>query len=102
VSRLALVRPVTIRIPAIEPVLLVSAAASYAVFLQLLHDLLVNTGALILGIWGIRAILADPDVPGLTSIDLALSLVIALLLTAITVRMLLYAKRRSDLHSREE
>jgi hypothetical protein len=102
VSLLKLVRPLTTRILAIELVLLVSAAAAYAVFLQSMHDLLNNAGTMILGIWGIRAILLGPNVPGLTSIDLALGVVIVLLLSAITVRMLIHVSEHdgANLHKK--
>jgi len=69
-------------------VLLVAAAAAYAVFLRPLDQLVINAGALILGVWGIRAVLLGTTLPGLTAVDLALWSVILFLLLAITVRTL--------------
>src|SRR5262245_52103638 len=42
---------------AVVLVLLIAAAAAYAVFLRPLHDLLLSTGGLVLGVWGIRSVL---------------------------------------------
>ncbi len=49
-----------------------------------------NSGALVLGVWGIRAILTPSNIYYITAIDLALSVVIIFLLGAITVRALLF------------
>ena len=54
----------------------------------------INSGALVLGVWGIRSILLGSNVPGLTSVDLALSVVILFLLAAITARALMYLQGR--------
>jgi hypothetical protein len=102
VSRVTLVRPLTIRILATELILLVSVAAAFAVFSQAIHVVLVNIGGLILGMWGIRAILLGPDVNGLTIVDYSLSIVIVLLLTALIIRILAYTKRHGGLSSREK
>ena len=50
-------RPPYIRVLAVLLVLLIAAAAVFATVLRPLQDLIVNVGALVLGIWGIRAIL---------------------------------------------
>jgi len=52
-----------------------------------LHDLVINSGALVLGVWGIRSLLT-PGTASRTLIDLSLSLVILFLLGAITFRAL--------------
>ena len=78
-------------------VLLIAAAAAYAVFLRPLQDLVVNSGALVLGVWGIRAILTPGNLYYLTSIDVALSIVIIFLLGAITVRALVFIHDEGDL-----
>jgi hypothetical protein len=83
-------RPPYLRILALLLVLLIAAAASYAVFLRPLQDLIVNVGALVLGVWGVRAILIPSSVNYVTGIDLALSAVIIFLLGAITVKALIY------------
>ena len=81
-------RPPYLQVLTVCLVLLVTAAAAYAVFLRPLDQLIINAGALILGVWGIRAILLGTTVPGLTAVDLALWSVILFLLVAITVRTL--------------
>ena len=68
-------------------VLLVAAAAAYAVFMRPLHDLVINSGGLVLGVWGIRALLS-PGTATRTLVDLSLSIVILFLLSAITFRAL--------------
>ncbi len=90
-------RPRHLRVLAIMLVLLIAAAAAYSVFLRPLADLVVNAGALVLGIWGIRAILTPANLYYLTSVDLALSTVILFLLGGITVKALLFAHDQGGL-----
>jgi hypothetical protein len=102
-ARLALVVRLRFQRPAYEEilaallVLLVGATATYAVFTRPLTELVINAGALILGIWGVRALLAGTARPGPTGLDLALSLVILVLLGGGTVRMLYDLHKRSGL-----
>lgn len=91
-------RPPYAEILAVLLVLLVAAAASYAVLLRPLAELVVNAGAMVLGVWGVRAILVGTTRPGTTGLDLALSLVILFLLGGVTVRMLHHLDRRSGLN----
>jgi hypothetical protein len=83
-------RPPYLRVLAVMLVLLIASAAAYSVFLRPLHDLVLNSGALVLGVWGIRSILTPANLYYLTAIDLALSIVIIFTLGAITVRALIY------------
>jgi len=83
-------RPLYLQVLTVLLVLLVTAAAAYAVFLRPLDEIVINLGALVLGVWGIRAILLGTSVPGFTAVDLALAVVILVLLIAITTRALLY------------
>jgi len=78
-------------------VLLIAAAAAYSVFLRPLHDLVLNSGALVLGVWGIHGILTPQNLYYLTAVDLALSMVIIFLLGAITVRAFLYIRDQGSL-----
>jgi len=91
-------RPVHVKVLAVLLVLLIAAAAAYAVFMRPLHDLVINCGALVLGVWGIRAILS-PGTAYRTVVDLALSAVILFLLGAITMRALEYCFRHSEFRS---
>lgn len=83
-------RPPYVRVLAVMLVVLIAAAAAYSVFLRPLHDLVVNAGALVLGVWGIRAILTPSSVNYMTAVDLALSMVIIFVLGALTIRALLF------------
>lgn len=91
-------RPFYLRVLTVLLVLLVTAAAAYAVFLRPLDQLLVNAGGLVLGIWGIRAILLGTGLTVLTLVDLALMSVILFLLVIITARVLWLVEPRSGLH----
>ena len=90
-------RPHYLRLLSVILVLLIAAAAAYAVFMRPLQDLVVNSGALVLGVWGIRAILTPGNLYFLTTIDLALSIVIIFLLGAITVRALMFIHDEGDM-----
>lgn len=79
-------RPVYMKILTVLLVVLITAASAYAVFMGPLSDLLINSGALVLGVWGIRAILLGSEQPGITAADLVLSLIVLFLLVAIAVR----------------
>jgi hypothetical protein len=70
-------------------VLLIAAAAAYAVFLRPLHDLILSTGGLVIGVWGIRSILVPSNIAGRTGVDVALGLVILFLLGAMSIRVAL-------------
>ncbi len=88
-------RPLHERVLAVLLVLLVAAAAAYAVFMRPLNDLVINSGGLVLGVWGIRSILS-PGTASRTLVDLTLSLVILFLLSAITFRALQFLYRRGQ------
>src|SRR5262249_44736589 len=78
-------------------VLLIAAAAAYAVFLRPLDQILVNAGALILGIWGVRSVLLGTDAPpGASAVDLSLSAVVLFLLAAILARAMRYHQLQGD------
>jgi len=90
-------RPRYLRVLAVMLVLLMASAAAYSVFLRPLHDLVLNSGALVLGVWGIRSILTPQNLFYLTAVDLALSTVIIFTLGAITVRALFYIHPEADM-----
>jgi hypothetical protein len=90
-------RPPYLRALAVMLVLLIAAAAAYSVFLRPLHDLVVNAGALVLGVWGIRSILTPSNLSYITAVDLALSMVIIFLLGALTIRALLWVHDQAEL-----
>lgn len=96
VNKLEFHRPVYLKVLSVLLVLLVAAAASYAVFMRPFYELIVNSGALILGVWGIRAILVAGESAFVTAVDLSLSTVILFLLIAISVRALHFFKEKSN------
>lgn len=83
-------RPRYVRVLAVMLVVLIAGAAAYSVFLRPLPDLVINSGALVLGVWGIRGILTPSSISYMTAVDLALSLVIIFVLGALTVRALMF------------
>lgn len=91
------VRPLYLKVLTVLLILLVSAAAAYAVFMRPLNELVISSGALVLGVWGVRAILLGANLPGFTSVDLALSVVILFLLGAITLRALHFIDKESGI-----
>ena len=76
---------------------LVAAGAAYAAALRPLPELLANAGGLLVGVWGVRALLLGPLPPYSTAVDVGLSLVIFLLLGALTVRALYHLHARAGL-----
>ena len=100
VTEAIFVRPLYLKVMTVTLVLLAAATAAYAVFLRPLDELVINSGALILSIWGIRAILVGATPPGLTAVDLSLSMIILFLLTAISARALQYHRGRAAIHLR--
>lgn len=90
-------RPRYLRVLAVLLVLSIAAAAAYSVFLRPLEDLVVSSGALVLGVWGVRAILVPVTLHFQTAVDLALSLVILFLLGGISVKALILAHDRGGL-----
>jgi len=92
-------RPLHSQVLAVLLVVLIGAAAAYAVFLRPLNDLVLNSGALIIGVWGVRNVLA-PGTAYRTIVDLALSGVILFLLGAITVRALQHCYAHADVGPR--
>jgi hypothetical protein len=90
-------RPLYLRVIAVLLVLLITAAAAYAAFIGPIHDLVINSGALVLGVWGIRSIMTPGNPAYVSLLDVCLSAVIIFLLMAITFRLLLFSHQRSGL-----
>jgi hypothetical protein len=89
-ARIALTRPFYLQILTVLLVVLVASAAAFAVFMRPVNELVLSSGALILGVWGIRSVLLGSQVSGFTAVDLSLSVVILFMLSAIAVRAVLY------------
>lgn len=96
-QRLSFTRPLYMQILTVLLVLLVTLAAAYAIFMRPFNELVISSGALVLGVWGIRAILLGANLPGFTLVDIALAVVILFLLIALTIRALHYLYIQSGL-----
>ena len=101
VTKITFERPLHLKVLTVLLVLLVIVAAVYAVFLRPLRELVINAGALVLGVWGIRAILLGTSPPGATLVDLMLSMVILFLLAAIVSRALWYHRAEGNVRFRK-
>jgi hypothetical protein len=88
-------RPLYLKLLTVSLVLMVAAAAAYAVLLRPLNELIIGSGALMLGVWGVRAILLGTSFFVVTLVDLVLMSVILFLLAMITVRTLWLLEERS-------
>jgi hypothetical protein len=89
-------RPEYLKILAVLLVTLISVSGTIALLRRDIDDLLLGIGGLILGVWGIRSVLNSQPLPGVTAIDLALSLVILIMLLGLTVRLTLHFHRGSN------
>lgn len=86
VQELVFDRPVHLEILTVLLVLLVSVSAILAVFMRQMSDLVFGIGSLILAIWGVRSVLVPTPLPVVTSVDLALSIVILFVLLGLSLR----------------
>lgn len=89
-------RPPYVKILAVLLVTLIAVSGTIALLRRDVDDLLLGIGGLILGVWGIRSVLNSQPLPGVTAIDLALSLVILIMLLGLTVRLTLHFHRGSN------
>jgi len=97
VQELRFERPIHQEILAVLLILLIAVSAIMAVAMRNMTDLIVGIGSLILGIWGVRSVLVPSSLPVVTSIDLALSMIILFVLLGLSVRSALHFRRKSEL-----
>jgi hypothetical protein len=97
VKSLTFTRPYYVKVLAALLVLLIAVSGCFAVFMRPIHDLFLGVGGIILGVWGVRAVIVQSTLPYVTAIDLALSAVILFLLLVLVVRASLHFHRRSEL-----
>lgn len=88
-------RPEYLKILAVLLVALIAVSGGLALWRRDVDDLLLGFGGLILGVWGIRAVLTSHPLPGVTAIDLALSFVILFLLVGLTIKTLRHLHGRT-------
>lgn len=86
VDKLVWSRPLYLRILTILLVLLISASSVLALSMRTLSELLLGIGGIILGIWGVRAIVVQTQLPLVTVVDLMLAFVILLMLLTLSIR----------------
>jgi hypothetical protein len=97
VQELRFERPVHQEILAVLLILLIAVSAIMAVAMRSMTDLIVGMGSLILGVWGVRSVLVPSSLPVVTSIDLALSVIILFVLLGLSVRAALHFQKQSEL-----
>jgi len=97
VDRLQWQRPIYLRIITVLLVILISASAIFALGLRTLHELVLGIGGIILGIWGVRSVVVQTELPDVTLIDLILAFVILVLLLSLSIRAARYFYVQSGL-----
>jgi hypothetical protein len=97
VDQLQWERPLYLRIVTVLLVILISASAIFALGLRTLHELVLGIGGIILGIWGVRSVVVQTELPDVTLIDLILAFVMLVLLLALSVRAARYFYVQSGL-----
>jgi hypothetical protein len=95
-------RPDYLRLLVPLVVALIAAAAFYAVGLRPFNELIMNSGGLVLGVWGVRSLLLGGYAPNTTAVDAALTLLIVAVLFVISVRAFRYMWGRSGLRLRSD
>lgn len=90
-------RPDYIKVLSVLLVLLITVSGAIALATRSIDDLVLGVGGLILGVWGIRSVLVNQPLPGISAVDLALSLVILFLLLGLAVRLVRHFHRESEL-----
>ncbi len=92
-----LVRPIYLRIIVVLTILLIAAAALYAMLMRPFDQLIINAGGLILGVWGVRSMLLGSYPADTTAVDIVLTTVIIVLLGGISFRGLNYLHAQAGL-----
>lgn len=86
VLQLEYTRPVWLEILSMLLILLISISGFLALFMRDLSELSLGIGGIILGVWGIRSVVIQGDLPAVTIVDTLLALVILVLLLAMAIR----------------
>lgn len=86
-------RPIYLRLESALLILLIGITCLVTVIRQDIDDLLFGVGGLILGMWGIRAVLVQTKYSGVTMIDLTLVLFAILILLGTLVRITLHVRK---------
>jgi hypothetical protein len=97
VQQLRFERPAHQEILAVLLIALIAVSAIIAVALRTMSDLLIGIGSLILGIWGVRSVLVPSSLSVVSSIDLALSVIILFVLLGLSLRVARHFQQQSEL-----
>lgn len=97
VQALRFERPVHQEILAVLLIALIAVSAIMAVALRTMSDLLIGIGSLILSIWGVRSVLVPSSLSVVSSIDLALSVIILFVLLGLSLRTAHHFQQQSEL-----
>ncbi|MCD6027977.1 MAG: hypothetical protein K0S78_151 [Thermomicrobiales bacterium] len=97
VQQLRFERPAHQEILAVLLIALIAVSAIIAVALRTMSDLLIGIGSLILGIWGVRSVLVPSSLSVISSIDLALSVIILFVLLGLSLRVARHFQQQSEL-----
>lgn len=99
VQELRFERPIHMKILTVLLLLLITVSALSAVAMRDVSDLIVGVGSLVIGIWGVRSILVPQPIPVVTSVDLALSVVILFVLLGLLLRGAQQLQRTAEIPS---
>lgn len=83
---LVFIRHSYLKILTVFLIILIAAVTIYAVFLCDTKSVILSAGGLILGVWGIKAILLSESNLGITATDVILAILVLVLLLAILIR----------------
>ncbi len=97
VQELRFERPVHMEILSVLLVMLIGVSAIMAVAMRDISDLIVGIGSLVLGIWGVRSVLVPQPMPVITSVDLALSVIILFVLLGLSFRAAVHFHEGAEL-----
>ena len=97
VQELRFERPIHMKILTVLLLVLITVSALTAVAMRDVSDLIVGVGSLVIGIWGVRSILVPQPLPVVTSVDLALSVVILFVLLGLLLRTAQHLQQRAEL-----
>ncbi len=101
VLRLEFTRPAYLQVLTVLLVLLITTSGFFALFMRDLPDLSLGIGGIILGVWGIRSVVIQGNLPSVTLVDTMLALVILLLLLGMAIRATLHFWRQAQIASRQ-
>lgn len=96
VQELRFDRPVHQEIVTALLVSLVGISAIVAVVMRDVTDLVFGIGGIILAVWGIKRVLVSDPLPVLTTVDMALSVIILLVLVGLSIRAAWYVSTGSE------